>query len=133
MRQTRCAERLPSIHLLPCPFFFFSGPLPLLRFYLAHRATDVDEKARIRSKGGKVVQGRVMGVLEPSRVIGVSEFVVVSGLLRSCFVPVRLVQLSFNHQRRCLPIRYVAASFSHSEVRKGTVAGSASVVTRLPP
>eukprot|EP00752_Nemacystus_decipiens_P006440 g5800.t1 len=35
-----------------------------------HRATDSDEKARIRSKGGKVVQGRVMGVLEPSRVIG---------------------------------------------------------------
>ncbi|CAM9474322.1 unnamed protein product [Pylaiella littoralis] len=35
-----------------------------------HRATDEDEKARIRSKGGKVLQGRVMGVLEPSRVIG---------------------------------------------------------------
>ncbi|CAN0224134.1 unnamed protein product, partial [Hapterophycus canaliculatus] len=26
-----------------------------------HRATDVDERARIRSQGGKVVQGRVMG------------------------------------------------------------------------
>lgn len=37
----------------------------------AHRATDVGEKARIRHAGGKVVQGRVMGVLEPSRVIGV--------------------------------------------------------------
>lgn len=37
----------------------------------AHRATDVEEKARIRHKGGRVVQGRVMGVLEPSRVIGV--------------------------------------------------------------
>lgn len=35
-----------------------------------HRATDVEEKARIRHKGGRVVQGRVMGVLEPSRVIG---------------------------------------------------------------
>ena len=37
----------------------------------AHRATDSEEKARIRHKGGRVVQGRVMGVLEPSRVIGV--------------------------------------------------------------
>lgn len=54
-------------------------PLPAL----AHRATDVDEKARIRSKGGKVVQGRVMGVLEPSRVIGVS---LLKNLAAQCFV-----------------------------------------------
>lgn len=62
-----------------CPFslsdpagFFFLLFIRALPPILAHRATDSDEKARIRSKGGKVVQGRVMGVLEPSRVIGVS-------------------------------------------------------------
>lgn len=32
---------------------------------------DREEKIRIREAGGKVMQGRVMGVLEPSRAIGV--------------------------------------------------------------
>ncbi|CAM9672433.1 unnamed protein product [Ascophyllum nodosum] len=35
-----------------------------------HRASSVDEKARIQQSGGKVIDGRAMGVLEPSRVIG---------------------------------------------------------------
>lgn len=35
-----------------------------------HRAMDREEKIRIREAGGKVMQGRVMGVLEPSRAIG---------------------------------------------------------------
>ncbi|CAM9928674.1 unnamed protein product, partial [Sphacelaria rigidula] len=35
-----------------------------------HRAMDLDEKTRISHAGGRVIQGRVMGVLEPSRAIG---------------------------------------------------------------
>jgi len=35
-----------------------------------HRADDPPERARIESCGGSVVNGRVMGVLEPSRAIG---------------------------------------------------------------
>lgn len=71
---------------------FFSTPLPCPcpRPVLAHRATDDDEKARIRSKGGKVVQGRVMGVLEPSRVIGVS---LLRNLAARCVVGRVLFQL----------------------------------------
>ena len=37
---------------------------------VAHRATDPAEKARITQAGGFVLNGRVMGVLEPSRAIG---------------------------------------------------------------
>lgn len=52
------------------------------RVLKAHRATDLDEKARIRMKGGRVVQGRVMGVLEPSRVVGVRY--ALSGVTLQC-------------------------------------------------
>jgi len=49
------------------------GEPPVISFFeltTPHRATDSSERARILAAGGTVVNGRVMGVLEPSRAIG---------------------------------------------------------------
>ncbi|CAM9113467.1 unnamed protein product [Ectocarpus sp. 13 AM-2016] len=53
-----------------CQAILISDKGAIVSLSRPHRAVDLDEKARIRSNGGKVVQGRVMGMLEPSRVIG---------------------------------------------------------------
>lgn len=46
-------------------------PSHFLTLSPAHRSTDAEERRRVKNAGGKVLHGRVMGVLEPSRVIGV--------------------------------------------------------------
>jgi hypothetical protein len=43
---------------------------PVFEMTTAHRAGDPKERARILAAGGTVVNGRVMGVLEPARAIG---------------------------------------------------------------